>query len=483
MERSLSSDETVIADEQTAAEGTGHYRELLPGTIVGECEVRRLIGDGGCSLVYLAWHRRLQRSVALKVLHDELALRPKMVERFVREVQVVNLLRHPNIVTIYDLGKLDEGQPYCVMEYLPGAMLDAILFSQGRLSPAEALSFLEPVCAALSAAHEAGIVHRDIKPSNIAVITEGGRRVVKLLDFGIAKLSDPDNEGSGFTSVGRSLGTPSAMAPEQILSMPVDGRTDIYALGVLLYRMLTGEKPFSAADPVDLAAQHLEAPAPRPSAIAPVSPEVDAVVLRCMEKNPEQRFPSVMALLEAFREAAGMAAPPRSESLGRECKAVLVSVELLATLAAGTDDIDDHIAYDIDRVMNTAEAALKRLGFSIVLLTSNIVFGALALAESGEPDKEQKNVLHSLSQSIQSLDGIDPRLSLLMTVDIGNAIVKRAGASDVLGISSAAGAMLNHDISGGKAGFYVCPEAAAKLFIPEGFECVRSQKQAPRITS
>ncbi len=473
MARTLFSDETIVADEPTLSERTGQSRELLPGTIVGECEIRRLIGDGGSSLVYLAWHRRLQRPVALKVLHDELALRPKMVERFVREVQVVNLLRHPNIVTIYDLGKLGEGQPYCVMEYLPGAMLDAVLFAQGRLSLGEALELLEPVCAALSAAHEAGIVHRDIKPSNIAVVIENGRRIVKLLDFGIAKLSDPDNEGSGFTSVGRSLGTPSAMAPEQIMSMPVDARTDVYALGILLYRMLTGEKPFAAADPIDLATQHLEAPPPRPSLIAPVSPAVDAIVLRCMEKNPERRFPSVMAFLEAFRETAGKAAIVRTDSAAQEGSALFVGFEIFLELNPGDSDIDDRIAYDIDQLMNTLENALRRLGFTIVLVTSNFVLGAWPLSGPDGPGEEQRGVLSELSREIKALGAVDPRLSFFMSADIGNAIVKGSKKDEVSGVAAAVSKMLSHDISGGKAGFYANPNVGENFDIPDGFEIRR----------
>lgn len=472
MSRAQSTDETVAADDLTAAEPAGHYRELLPGTIVGECEIRRLIGDGGCSLVYLAWHRGLRRSVALKVLHDELSMRPKMVERFVREVQVVHLLRHPNIVTIYDLGKLDDGKPYCVMEYLPGAMLDAVLVAHGRLSPAEALEILAPVCAALSAAHEAGIVHRDIKPSNIAVVEEEGRRTPKLLDFGIAKLSDPDNESSGFTSVGHSLGTPSAMAPEQILSRPVDARTDVYALGVLLYRMLTGEKPFEGSDPIDLATQHLEAPPPRPSALAPVTPEVDAIVLRCMEKDPERRFPSAMAFLEAFREAAGQGSAASPDRPGREGRAVFVSLELLFRDLQG--DIDGTLAFDIDRIMSAAESTLRRLGFTVVFVTSNFVLGASALPESGVLEEEQRRAAAEMERELSALQGVDPRISYLMIVHIDNAIIKDGLNEGITGVGAAASKLLSHDVSGGKPGFYATRAALPELSIPRGFSILQA---------
>ena len=167
------------------------------------------------------------------------------------------------------------------------------------------LEILEPVCSALQVAHEHGIVHRDLKASNIFMATSGEKRTIKLLDFGIAKLMHPDASEAGLTVVGTRLGTSYTMAPEQIRGDGVDPRTDIYALGVVLYHLLTGQYPFRAETMTDIERQHLEAPPPRPSQAAPVSPAFDAVVLRCMEKTPERRFQSAKAFLEALREAVG----------------------------------------------------------------------------------------------------------------------------------------------------------------------------------
>src|SRR5688572_2467107 len=194
---------------------------LPPKTPVGDYDIERQIGVGGCGTVYLARHRVLDQSAAIKVLHTSLLSKEKMVERFVREVEVVNLLGHPNIVSIFELGELEDGRPYCVMEHLSGMTLDAVLRARGRLPPEEALDILEPVCEALQAAHEAGIIHRDVKPSNVMICDDGERRTAKLLDFGIAKLTDPEL-GSGLTSAGHSLGTIGCMAPEQITCDPTD---------------------------------------------------------------------------------------------------------------------------------------------------------------------------------------------------------------------------------------------------------------------
>src|SRR5262249_13246467 len=163
-----------------------------------------------------------------------------------REARAVNLVRHPNIVDIYDFGELPDRRPYFVMELLEGLSVSALLEERGVIPASETLSIVEPVCAALQAAHDVGVIHRDLKASNIFVVRRGSESVIKLLDFGIAKLVQPGAGGRGLTSAGTRLGTPYAMAPEQIRFGPVDARTDVYALGVLLHHLLTGRHPFEA---------------------------------------------------------------------------------------------------------------------------------------------------------------------------------------------------------------------------------------------
>ena len=239
------------------------------------------------------------------MLRRQLAASPQMVTRFVREAQAVNMIKHPAIVDIYEFDTLPDGRPFYVMELLEGTDVRSLLNERGRFTPAEVLEILEPVCSALQVAHEQGIVHRDLKASNIFVKTSGGTRSIKLLDFGIAKLMHPDASEAGLTVVGTRLGTSYTMAPEQIRGDGVDPRTDIYALGVVLYHLLTGQYPFRAETMTDIERMHLEAPPPRPSQAAAVSPAFDAVVLRCMEKTAERRYQSVKAFIEALREAVG----------------------------------------------------------------------------------------------------------------------------------------------------------------------------------
>src|SRR3954470_17415767 len=291
--------------------------QLKSGTIAGAYVLKKELASGGGGTVYEAQHRLLGRRAAVKVLRRELAGSPQMIARFLREALAVNMIKHPNIVDIYEFGELPDGRPFYVMELLEGTDLRRVLQSRGRLSPGEVLEYLLPVCSALEAAHAHGVVHRDLKSSNIFVVDQGGAgqaangggesppRVVKLLDFGIAKLLHPDATEAGLTKVGTRLGTSYTMAPEQIRGDAIDERADIYALGVVLYHLLTGQYPFRADTMADIERQHLEAPPPRRSQGAAVPPQLDAVVLRSMEKAPERRFPSAKAFAEALREAVG----------------------------------------------------------------------------------------------------------------------------------------------------------------------------------
>jgi serine/threonine-protein kinase len=291
-------------DTITVTAFPSHQDHLPPGTTAGEYVIEQAIASGGCGTIYKAWHQRLGRRVAIKVLSRDLACSREMLKRFEREVRALNQIQHPNMVEVYQLNKLDDGRPYYVMEFLEGVSLAEMMRSRAPLTPREALEILEPICAAVHAAHRAGIVHRDLKAGNILVITRGGRRVVKLLDFGVAKLLNPEPDELGLTSAWRRLGTPSGMAPEQFRGGPVDARTDIYALGVLLFRMLTGQVPFPGNSSEEIERLHLSSPAPASSRFAPVSAAIDAVVLRCLEKQPDCRFPSVPDFLAALRDAA-----------------------------------------------------------------------------------------------------------------------------------------------------------------------------------
>jgi tRNA A-37 threonylcarbamoyl transferase component Bud32 len=411
--------------------------DLLPGETVGDYVIEGFLAEGGCGTVYVGRHSVVDRRAAIKVLRGALASSPRMVERFVREVDLVNLLRHPNIVEIHELGQLVDGRPYYTMELLEGSTLDAVLRADGRFPPAEALEILEPVCNALRAAHAAGIVHRDVKASNIFIPSQGGTAGIKLLDFGIAKLTDPGTSSAGLTTFGHPVGTPTAMAPEQILGETLDERVDIYALGVLLHRMLTGVLPFRSADSLELARQHLEDPAPRPSRVAPVSPAVDEVVLRCLEKRPEKRFDSVKSFLSALRLAAGASASDGVvEDTGeRIARAAGIYVEV--RVESQSEDLDDAMADDFGRILDLAEELLIDQSFSVVMVSGNAILAAHPLSDGdldrGLDAQQALEIATSLHQALDRRDDADSRVHVATCMHVDDALVRTSAPSEIVG--------------------------------------------------
>lgn len=366
-------DETLRLPRPLGAAETPADPGLTSGPRIGEYVVLSVLGTGAHGGVYLAEHRLLGRRAAVKVLHREAADSPELTARFIREARAVNQIQHPGIVDVYDLGVLPDGRPYCVMEFLPGRTLSEVVGERAPLSPAEAVAYLAPLCEALQAAHAAGVVHRDVKASNIMVVDEGVPPRLKLLDFGVAKVVDPG--GAGLTAVGQRLGTPSSMSPEQILGQPVDARTDIYALGVLLFQLLTGRKPFEATEPDEVERQHLEVPPPRPSSLTPVPPAFDAVVGRALEKAAARRWPSALAMLEAAREALGMA----PQALRRLAPAVAVHVAIQHTGPTNEESLLDQAD-----AADFAEAALRQAGFDLLQATSGALLGVRLLPAEPE---------------------------------------------------------------------------------------------------
>lgn len=266
-------------------------------------ELRQCIGIGGMARVYLAHDRMLARDVAVKILNPALASDPLFVERFRREALAAAMLNHPNIVTIFDTGTTD-GTYYIVMEYVPGPNLRESLRERGPLPEIEACAIGAQVAAALEAAHTRGLIHRDIKPHNILLHPLG---TAKVTDFGIARAAG----ASQLTSTQTVMGTAHYLSPEQALHQPVDGRSDLYSLGIVLYEALTGRLPFVGESLVAVAMQHVhEAPAP-PRAIRPaITPEAEAVVMRALAKNPAERYQTAAAMRDALlhvRETARLA--------------------------------------------------------------------------------------------------------------------------------------------------------------------------------
>lgn len=272
---------------------------ISAGTVLlQKYEINRVIGQGGMGMVALARHLQLQQPVAIKLLLPEVLDKDLVVQRFLREAQASVRLRSEHVCRVLDVGQLDNGAPYMVMEYLDGTDLDGLLRQQGPLACGEAVDFVLQACEALAEAHSLGIVHRDLKPANFFLTQRAdGSPLVKVLDFGISKTLSPIEES--LTTTQSVLGTPAYMSPEQLRSSKhVDARSDIWSLGVVLYELCTGARPFSASSFSELVLKvAMEAPASLP---AQVPAELAAVVLRCLCKEPGERFASVAELVCAL---------------------------------------------------------------------------------------------------------------------------------------------------------------------------------------
>jgi serine/threonine-protein kinase len=284
--------------------------DQLIGQTVGNYRVTQKLGEGGMGSVYLAEHPTIGKKVALKVLHAEFSTNPEVAERFFTEAKAVNAIGHPNIVDIVDYGVLQTGPGgrdrlvYFIMEYLNGQTLAQSLAASAPFTPERSLTIALQVADALAASHKTNIVHRDLKPDNIILINRGREAdFVKLLDFGIAKLTGNDGLSSHKTRTGLVLGTPAYMSPEQCEGRAtVDHRTDIYALGVVLYEMLTGRVPFIGAGYGEILDQHLTQQPVPPSQYRMMSPHIEQVVLKALEKRPDLRYPTMDELIRAMSD-------------------------------------------------------------------------------------------------------------------------------------------------------------------------------------
>src|SRR3979409_127740 len=268
--------------------------------------IKRKLGSGGMADVYLAEDQELGRHVALKLLNERHANDEQFVERFRREAQSAAGLNHTNIVSVFDRGQA-EGTYYIAMEYIDGRTLKELLVRNGPTPIPIAIDYARQILGALAFAHRGGIVHRDIKPHNI-VVRKDGR--VKVTDFGIAR-----SGAAPMTEAGSIVGTAQYLSPEQARGAPVDQRSDLYSLGIVIYEMLTGKVPFSGDAPVEIAMKHLNAVPEPPSKLRPEIPhDLDAIVMRALAKEPDQRYASAEEMdADLARVARGVAVSEKTE--------------------------------------------------------------------------------------------------------------------------------------------------------------------------
>ena len=378
-------------------------------------EIVREIARGGMANVYLARDTKLDRAVAVKVLSAELSRDPSFVERFRLEAQAAANLNHPNIVSVYDWGQ-EQDTSFIVMEYVDGRTLRDLMRADRLVAPAQVADIGADIAAALASANRNGVVHRDVKPGNV-LITPAGQ--VKVTDFGIARA---DGASDGLTRTGAVMGTATYFSPEQAQGLPVDGRSDVYSLGVVLFEMLTGVAPFTGDNPVAVAYQHVREPVPRVSErVAGIPPELDQIIFTCLAKDPIDRYqtaddlradllrfrsgqtligapatamvasvPDATRTMAAMPPAAGPTViPPRKQSKGPLIAVIALLVVLIGVVAfllltqLGGDNVAGSVT--VDNVVGQPEAlartTLENQGLKVVVVhrpNANVPVGAVA---------------------------------------------------------------------------------------------------------
>ena len=315
------------------AEGIEPGKDPLIGTLVdNRYEILESLGEGGMGAVYRVRHKVLSRMFAMKILRREMAREKELCARFIQEARAAATIAHANVVQINDYGNLPDGTPYFVMELLEGNPLSKVI-KLGALPAGRAVRIVQQIASGLGAAHRAGVVHRDLKPDNVFVCElEDGKDSVKILDFGVAKVAG----SASMTKTGMVFGSPHYMSPEQASGQPVDHRADIYAMGVIMYELFTGRVPFEADTFMGVLTKHMfMAPESFEVRVGDAARELGAledITLRCLEKKPENRFPTMEALVEAIDEVVELCSDDRIDvrpsSVGSERRSALSSFRL-----------------------------------------------------------------------------------------------------------------------------------------------------------
>ncbi|MBM4358836.1 MAG: serine/threonine protein kinase [Deltaproteobacteria bacterium] len=406
---SLLDEDTAMGDDVELAEGDP---DPYVGTVLGDrYVVGRVIGQGGMGKVYRAHHKVIKKKVAIKVLHAELARDKESVGRFLREARAASAIGNAHIVDIVDFGEAPDGATYFVMEYLNGQALGDLLEDAGRLTAKQTVDFALQICDGLAAAHAEGITHRDLKPDNVLLVKPKGTWAgqglfVKILDFGIAKVSDKKGNSSKLTMAGAVFGTPHYMSPEQASGEAVDGRTDIYALGVMMYEMLSGDVPFRAENFMAILTQHMhKAPPPLHERIEgePCPPALESIVMRCMAKSPEHRYQSMEQLaadLLVFKQTGDAPATSVPMSAPEPSSAVVTPPAPLSAPAASS----------------------SRLGLAIGgFLVTSVAIGAAVLALRAGGQQGTSPAASAVTATASSASGAASERGVLLFSDASDA--------------------------------------------------------------
>lgn len=446
---------------------------------VGSYELIQPLADGGMSRVYLGRHCRRGDLVAVKILRREAASREvfeSQRSRFFNEARAISAIQHSNVVTLESYGETETGDVYLVMEYVEGHTLRKQLEEKRRLTLEQILHIAEQIGDAVSVAHGHGIVHRDLKPNNVMLVPgrAGERLTAKVVDFGIAKFLQPDEEDdSPVTRTGLVLGTPKYMSPEQCRSeRTIDHRSDIYSLGVILYRMVAGRCPFEGSGPGDIIGKHLHVPAAPPRTFAPDIPdELDALIMRCMEKQPDDRFATMDEVIRALRRLsadrdaseAGVTTPLRRDERVASSRSVQDPGQAgdgISRLTLGSDEhvlehgfrdsgsveviesrntTDKHMAAELDQTRTLLQVTprtrrrLSVVGIALVLVAA--VVGAAAALVSERVDEVVELVI---PRDARSSDRAERPSSSKIVPSVRSATTSASGAGDSDAVASPA---------------------------------------------
>lgn len=347
----------------------------------------RKVGEGAMGQVYLARHTFMDKNVAVKVLHPALLGHDEVVERFQREAKAAAHIEHPNVCAATDFGRYDDTGLFLVMEWLDGLSVEQVIERDGPLDAARVVHIGIQVAEALQRAHELKIVHRDLKPANIMLVArDGDPDFVKVTDFGVARV--PIGNNAKLTQAGTTYGTPSYMSPEQATGDEIDHRTDVYALGVTLFEMLTARVPFEGATIAHILSMHVTEPPPRPSSLVPdanIPAALEAIVLRCLEKSPDARFSTAADVSDALR-AYRDAAPNQSAFLTDRIPEA--ASELTARSTAWATNVATELITDVKKRPPKVVAGV--LGVVFLMIAGAVVVGLQAGSAVGEKVEEVK---------------------------------------------------------------------------------------------
>lgn len=388
---------------ETGHEGSADLPDdgIQPGSRIGAYTIRRFIASGGFGRVYEVESPDHPDGAALKIMHAELRELGDAFIRFLREGNLLEQIRHPNVVEVYHSGVVPDGRAYLVTELLTGRDLDEHIAIGDKLDLDSTMDILDPVSAALSAAHAKGVIHRDIKASNIFLDESMDHRRVVLLDFGLAKALEGDE--LAMTRSRMALGTPATMSPEQLRGAPVTARTDVYGLGTMTFHMLAGQLPFAGSSRTQMQYMHLHGERPRPSSLANVSRAIDDVVVRAMACDPRDRQSGPAEFLADMRRAISVTT--QSRVARRSQRLEVPAFAILVDLRSAGEDSEDTDLDELDAVLDEADTHLTRCGFVTGLEASSFVLFVKKLdVQPGLQSQQRREAVLAASQLRERLD-------------------------------------------------------------------------------